>query len=437
MDTSALLFLFAGLAIGGLLAYIIASRKAQTDPEKTALEKERDALHASLSSARREVELHEKRIEELKGELQQSSQHLSEANVSAARAQTAREAVEKQIEAQRRDIAQMQEAFRKDFENLANKIFNEKTAAFNVQSRTSIDQVLEPLKVRLKDFQEKVEQTHKDSLVQATSLREEIKSLRDTGQRMSVEAENLTRALKNDSKVQGNWGEMILENILEASGLVKDREYFLQRNFSSEEGRRLQPDVMIQLPEDKWVIVDSKVSLTAYERYIAAEDEDARNLALKAHILSLRNHIKGLSSKSYQDAARGKNLDFILLFIPIEPAYLTALNADPTLFNDAYDRGIVMVCPSTLIASLKIIASTWKHEYQNKNALEIAQRGKLLLEKFVNFVEDMDKIGIHLERSSGAYADAMKKLKDGRGNLMDQAKKLEDLGIKTSKQIGD
>jgi len=282
-----------------------------------------------------------------------------------------------------------------------------------------------------------VEQTHKDSLVQATSLREEIKSLRDTGQRMSTEAENLTRALKNDSKVQGNWGEMILENILEASGLVKDREYFLQRNFSSDEGRRLQPDVMISLPDDKWVIVDSKVSLTAYERFIAAEDDDLRSRELKAHILSLRTHIKGLSAKSYQESAKGKNLDFILLFIPIEPAYLTALNADQTLFNEAYDKGIVMVCPSTLIASLKIIASTWKHEYQNKNALEIAQRGKLLLEKFVNFVEDMDKIGLHIERSSGAYADAMKKLRDGRGNLMDQARKLEELGIKTSKQIGE
>jgi DNA recombination protein RmuC len=272
--------------------------------------------------------------------------------------------------------------------------------------------------------------------MQATSLREEIKHLRETGQRMSREAENLTKALRNDNKVQGNWGEYILESILESSGLVKDREYFQQQSFTTEEGRRLQPDVMVKLPDDKWVIIDSKVALTAYDRYVNSEDQAEQQLQLKAHVNAIKTHIKGLSGKSYQDAANGKNLDFILMFIPIESAYLTALNAEPGIFNEAYDRGIVMVCPSTLIASLKIIASTWKHEYQNKNALEIAQRGKLLLEKFINFVEDMEKIGVHIDRTGSAYTDAMNKLKSGRGNLISQAQQLEELGIKTSKQIG-
>lgn len=424
--------IIAGLAVG----YIFALRKSNKSPELDQLRKIHEELGSAHASAQKQVQIQQQRLDELRVELDSLREAYQKESVRAAQLETGKAAVEKQIESQRADIQNMQEAFRKDFELLANKIFNEKTEKFNVQSRASIDVVLEPLKTKLKDFQDKVELTHKESLMQATSLREEIRHLRETGQKMSREAENLTKALKNDSKVQGDWGEMILESILEASGLVKDREYFMQQSFTNDEGRRLQPDVMIKLPDEKWVIVDSKVSLTAYERYVRSEDEKERDNELKAHILSLKTHIKGLSGKSYQDISNGKNLDFILMFIAIEPAYLTALNRDPSLFNEAYDKGIVMVCPSTLIASLKIIASTWKHEYQNKNALEIASRGKLLLEKFSNFVSDMEKIGLHITRTEGAYKDAMNKLKDGRGSLISQAQQLEDLGVKTSKQIG-
>lgn len=425
--------LIAGLAVG----YIFALSKSNKSPELDQLRKINEELGSAHASAQKQVQIQQQRLDELRTELDGLREVYQKESVRAAQLETGKAAVEKQIESQREDIQNMQETFRKDFELLANKIFNEKTEKFNVQSRASIDVVLEPLKHKLKDFQDKVELTHKESLMQATSLREEIKHLRETGQRMSREAENLTKALKNDSKVQGDWGEMILESILEASGLVKDREYFMQQSFTNEAGRRLQPDVMIKLPDDKWVIVDSKVSLTAYERYVRSEDDNERDNELKAHILSLKTHIRGLSGKSYQDISNGKNLDFILMFIAIEPAYLTALNRDPSLFNEAYDKGIVMVCPSTLIASLKIIASTWKHEYQNKNALEIANRGKLLLEKFSNFVSDMDKVGLHITRTEGAYKDAMNKLKDGRGSLISQAQQLEDLGVKTSKQIGN
>ncbi len=424
--------IIAGLAVG----YIFALRKGNKSPELDQLRKVHEELGSAHASAQKQVQIQQQRLDELRIELDALREAYQKESVRAAQLETGKAAVEKQIESQRADIQNMQETFRKDFELLANKIFNEKTEKFNVQSRASIDVVLEPLKTKLKDFQDKVELTHKESLMQATSLREEIRHLRETGQKMSREAENLTKALKNDSKVQGDWGEMILESILETSGLVKDREYFMQQSFTNDEGRRLQPDVMIKLPDEKWVIVDSKVSLTAYERYVRSEDEKERDNELKAHILSLKTHIKGLSGKSYQDISNGKNLDFILMFIAIEPAYLTALNRDPSLFNEAYDKGIVMVCPSTLIASLKIIASTWKHEYQNKNALEIASRGKLLLEKFSNFVSDMEKIGLHINRTEGAYKDAMNKLKDGRGSLISQAQQLEDLGVKTSKQIG-
>jgi DNA recombination protein RmuC len=228
---------------------------------------------------------------------------------------------------------------------------------------------------------------------------------------------------------------MILENILESSGLEKDRNYFTQQSYSTGEGRRLQPDVMIKLPENKWVVIDSKVSLNAYERFVNETDETLKSDALKAHMLSIRQHFKGLSGKGYNELADGKNLDFILMFVPIEPAYLIALHGDQSLFNEAFEKGIVMVSPSTLIASLKIIASTWKHEYQNRNALDIANRGKLLLEKFIGFTEDFLKIGEQLSRSDKAYQDALKKLRDGKGSLVTQAMQLEELGVKTSKKI--
>lgn len=435
MDTTFLVISILCAAGGLAVGYVIALRKMSRDPERERLRTEVESLRSEVASERSKSALRAESLESLKEEAEKWRGKASEESVRAARAETAQTASEKQSEALRKDITNMREAFRKDFELLANKIFTEKTEKFNTHSRETMDRVLEPLKVRLKEFQEKVETSHKESLMQATGLREELKHMRETGRRMSRETENLTKALKNDSKVQGNWGEMILESILEASGLQRDREYFLQQSYTTEAGRRLRPDVMIKLPDDKWVIVDSKVSLTAYERFAGAENDLTQKAELRAHITSLRSHIRDLSGKNYQEAAAGKNLDFILLFVPVEPAYLSALNADPAIFNEAYDKGIIMVCPSTLIASLKIIHSTWKHEYQNKNALEIARRGKLLLEKFINFAEDVDSIGTHLERTRKAYKDAVNKLRQGKGNLISQAKQLEELGIKTSKQL--
>jgi len=329
----------------------------------------------------------------------------------------------------------MQEKFTKDFKLIANQIFEEKTERFSRSSRDSIEQLLSPLKERLVSFEKRVEETHKDSLKETSSLKTELKTLREMSIKMTEEAESLTKALRNDTKVQGNWGEMILENILESSGLRKDQEYFLQQNFSTEEGRRFQPDVMIKLPDDKWVIIDSKVSLKAYDDFISEDNPHQKEKYLKGHLISIKNHFKGLSEKKYQEVASGKNLDFILMFVPIEPAYLMALQADNSLFNEAYEKGIVMVSPTTLIASLKIISTTWKHEYQNRNALEIAERGKLLFEKFVGFADDFEKIGVQIERTSSTYGDALKKLRDGRGSLVSQAQQLEQLGVRATKKI--
>lgn len=422
-------------ALASLLGYLIGIYRAKSTSRETELQKQVDTLGSELAVERNQLAGQRQLIAQMNEEVSVLRSEKEQEKILVSRLQAEKEHTEKQLTSHQAEVKTMQESFRKDFELLANRIFEEKSEKFGIQNKASLDQVLEPLKERLKSFQDKVEETHKDNIKETSSLRQEIKSLKETSQRMSAEAENLTRALKNDSKTQGNWGEMILESMLESSGLVKDREYFLQQSFTSEDGKRFQPDVMVKLPDDKWIIVDSKVSLTAYENFISAEDEVQRQIYLKQHLSSLRQHIKGLAGKDYQHVAKGKNLDFILMFIPIEPAYLTALNAEPGLFNEAYEKNIVLVCPTTLIASLKIIASTWKHENQNKNALEIAERGKALLEKFVNFAEDFEKIGEQIDRTGRLHSDAMKKLKSGRGSLVRQAEQLQELGVKAKKKL--
>jgi len=435
MGAETLLLTSGLIACAAVIGLFAGMHLAKRNDKSAELQRELDEYKAKLQSATEKNE-----------ELKVSGRELSEAMsglrdekenalILVSKLETEKANVQKQIEEQRADIQNMQEKFTKDFKLIANQIFEEKTDTFSKRSKESIDQLLSPLKERLVSFEKKVDETHKDSLKETSGLKAELKTLREMSSKMTEEAENLTKALRNDTKVQGNWGEMILENILESSGLRKDEEYFLQKNFSTDEGRRFQPDVMIKLPDDKWVIVDSKVSLKAYEDYISEDKVEKKDRHLKNHLLSLKNHIRGLSEKKYQEVASGKNLDFILMFVPIEPAYLIALQADHGLFNEAYDRGIVMVSPTTLIASLKIISTTWKHEYQNRNALEIAERGKLLLEKFVGFAEDFEKIGVQIDRTSATYRDAMKKLRDGRGSLVSQATQLEQLGIRANKKL--
>jgi DNA recombination protein RmuC len=419
------------LATGVFVGLYLAKRKDNAPQMLKELEEHKARLlsetekNEELREAGREINISMDRLRDEK----------EKALILVSKLEAEKSNVEKQIAEQRADIQTMQEQFTKDFKLIANQIFEEKTESFSKRSKESIDQLLSPLKERLVSFEKKVDETHKDNLRETSGLKAELKTLREMSSKMTEEAENLTKALRNDTKIQGNWGEMILENILEKSGLRKDEEYFLQQNFSTDEGRRFQPDVMIKLPDDKWVIVDSKVSLKAYEDFINEDEPKPKERHLKNHLISLKNHIKGLSEKKYQEVASGKNLDFILMFVPIEPAYLMALQADHSLFNEAYDRGIVMVSPTTLIASLKIIQTTWKHEYQNRNALEIADRGKLLLEKFVGFAEDFEKIGVQIDRTSATYSDALKKLRDGRGSLVSQAKQLEQLGVRATKKL--
>jgi len=427
-----LLGFFGGLSI----ALILANNRKKMENRKLS-EVEKNLQESRISESEKEKELSILRETLRKEEAHNSDlqKNLTEQSNEYA---TARETIKnllERLDGQKKELEEMKEQFKIEFENLAQKIFDEKSEKFAKQNKTSLDLLLDPLKERLSEFQKKVEETHINNVRQNTGLREELKNIKELSQLMTNEASNLTKALKNDSKTQGNWGEMILESILEGSGLTKDQEYFVQQSYTDNTGRRLQPDVEIKLPEDKWIVVDSKVSLTAYERYHSEENEIEKQKFLKEHLKSLRVHFRALSEKRYNQLSDGKKLDFTLMFVPVEPAYLIALNEDQKLFNEAYERGIVMVSPSTLIASLKIIAATWKHEKQNKNAQEIAERGKLLLEKFINFTEDFEKVGDQINRTERVYNDAMSKLKSGRGNLVSQSHKLIELGVKTDKQF--
>jgi len=336
---------------------------------------------------------------------------------------------------QKSEIEELQQKFTKEFENLANKIFKEKTDEFSKQSKTNLQEILNPLKDRIIEFQSKVEETNKESIDRFASLRQQLSMLKDMNQQITQEAKNLTDALKGQSKTQGNWGEFILESILEKSGLVKGREYVVQESLTSESGRRYQPDVIIKLPENKSIVIDSKVSLVAYEKFISSEEEHQKQLALREHINSIRSHIKILSSKNYQNLYQLESLDFVLMFMPIEPAFALAVQNDQSIFNDAFEMNIVIVSPSTLLATLRTISSIWRQENQNRNALEIARQAGSLYDKFVNFYNDLIDVGKKMDSAKDSYENAMKKIHDGRGNLISGVEKIKELGAKASKSL--
>jgi len=320
------------------------------------------------------------------------------------------------------------------FKSLANNIFEEKTERFDKKSKVTLDGALNPIKEQLADFKKKVEDVYDKESKERVSLLHELGHLKTLNQQMSKDALNLTNALKGDNKAQGNWGEVILERVLEESGLHKGREYDTQVSLQSEQGRS-QPDVVVHLPENKDLVIDSKVSLVDYERYCNHEDEATRKQALKDHVTSVRNHIKGLSIKNYEGLEGIRTLDFVLIFIPIESAFMAAFEHDQAMFRDAYEKNIIVVGPTTLLATLRTIQSIWRYERQNKNAEEIARQAGAMHDKLVGFIHDMDKISIQLKRATEAHGDAMNKLSTGKGNLVTSTKRLEKLGAKVKKSM--
>jgi len=326
----------------------------------------------------------------------------------------------------------------KEFELLAQRILEEKSKKFTELNQSKMTDILMPFQEAMKAFKERVEQTEKDSIGRHHALKEQLTELQKLNRRLSEDALNLTKALKGDSKTQGIWGETILNRLLEKSGLEKGREYFVQQSFKAVEGtnrQRVQPDVIIQLPDQKNLVIDAKVSLTAYERYINADDEKQQEAFLKQHLTSLKAHINGLAKKSYDELLQGESPEFILMFIAVEPAFSLALKEDPELYNYAFERNIVMVTPSTLLATLKIVDNMWRNEKQRKNAIEIATRAGALYDKFHSFIVDMEQIGHKLSSAQQTYSTAMNKLQTGKGNLISRVQKLKELGAKAKKQL--
>lgn len=346
------------------------------------------------------------------------------------------------LESQKEEIAKMQEIAKVEFQNLANKILEEKTEKFTEQNQQNLKSILEPFQEKIAELKNKVSETYDKEAKERFSLGEKVKELAQLNQQISEDAKKLTRALKGESKTQGNWGEMILESILEKSGLVKGREYFLEHQLKDEDnkalfsefsGKKMRPDAVVKYPDERNVIIDSKVSLTAFTELVDETDPEVYHIKSNQHLASVKNHIVQLSQKAYDDY--GKSLDFVMMFIPSEPAYIAAMQTDQNLWNFAYERRILLLNPSNLITSLKLIADLWKREYQNRNAIEIAERGAKLYDKFVGFVENLEKVGKNIDQAKASYTDAYKQLYDGRDNLIAQTQKMKSLGIKNKKEL--
>lgn len=367
--------------------------------------------------------------------LNEKEQTILELNRQLAAGETELKNMQEKLQTQKQELESIQDKFRQEFKILANEILEEKSKKFTEHNRTRLEELLKPLGEKIRDFEKKVEETYDKEAQQRFSLKEEVKRLAELNQQVSRQTENLTLALKGDSKTQGSWGEVILENILEKSGLTKDREYYVQASFTLEDGKRLQPDVVVQYPGNRSLVIDSKVSLTAYERYVAAMDEKEKDQALKEHNQSLRNHIRELAVKNYQDIYQLNSLDFVMLFMPVEPAYLLAIHRDNELWQFAYEKRVLLISPTNLIAALKMVASLWQQEYQNRNAMEIAEQGGALYDKFVLLMEDLRQIGKKLDETQKAYHDSMNKIKEGKGNLIRKVEQIRELGAKAKKNL--
>lgn len=433
-----ILFLIIGLVIGFVIGWLIIKVKYAA----VISSEEADNLRNRINQLESDKARLEERENSLKDSNQKTSDELEKARAkvaellsSVSRMEENNNNLKDRLTEQKGEIEELQQRFTKEFENLANRIFEEKGNKFTEQNREKLNEILNPLKDKIADFEKKVEDSSKESIKGNASLREQLQMLKDLNQQVTQEARNLTEALKGQSKTQGNWGEFILESLLEKSGLVKGREYSVQESITTESGKRYQPDVIIKLPEEKSLVIDSKVSLVGYEKFVSSESEQEKQLALHEHLNSIRSHIKNLSAKNYQNLYKLESLDFVLMFMPIEPAFALAVQSDSSLFSDAFEMNIVIVSPSTLLATLRTIASIWRQENQNKNALEIARQSGALYDKFVGFVDDLVNIGKKIDDSKNSYVDAMKKLTDGSGNLVRRAEKIRLLGAKASKNL--
>ncbi|WP_370088725.1 DNA recombination protein RmuC [Ekhidna sp.] len=431
MEFSSLMFLVVGLVIGVPMGWLVFRvRNTQQVPESDELKIQ---LKLEMERSKKLAE----EFQQLNDELRREREEVIHLNNQNSTLKANYQNLQIRLEEQKGELGQLQEKFALEFKNLANEIFEEKSKKFTDQNKTNLHELLNPLGQKLTEFEKKVEQTNKESLERSTALREQIIGLRELNDRMTKEAENLTKALKGDVKMQGNWGEVILERILEKSGLEKDREYIVQETLHSEAGRRLRPDVIIKLPDNKNLVIDAKMSLVAYEKYMNEEDEVKKEQHLKDHIISVKAHVKGLAEKNYHQLFDGGSLDYVLMFVPIESAFALVVQHGGELYNEAHEKSIIIVSPATLVATLRTVSSIWKHEYQNRNALEIARQGGALYDKFKAFVDDLIEVGKSLDKSKQQYGQAMNKLVEGKDNLIRKTERLKELGSKTSKSMDE
>jgi DNA recombination protein RmuC len=427
------LALIVGILIGAAVSWLLLKLKQQK--VSNPFEAEANQLRADQAALQQSLQLRLDEINRLRDESLKLREETTTINKEASHWKASYQALQERLERQKQELEAVRERFNLEFREIAEKLLDEKSKKFTDSNKESIDQILKPLREKISEFEQKVDSTHKEGLLNNEALKQQLLSLKDLNAQMSRDAINLTRALKGENKTQGNWGEFILESVLEKSGLMKDREYFVQVSLTDEDGNRLQPDVVVNLPDEKAIVIDSKVSLNAYERYSSAEADVEIELAKKEHLMSVRNHLKGLSSKNYQKLHGLNSLDFVLLFIPIEPAFATAVQADPAIFQEAFDKNIVIVSPTTLLATLRTIASIWRQEHQNRNALEIAKKGGDMYDKFAAFADDLLKLGAQMDTSKKTYDEAMKKLSTGTGNLVKRAADLKKLGLNSGKNI--
>lgn len=413
--------IIVGSAVGWYLTRLKSVSATQHADSSLMLEQEKNkALCSQIAELKKELEIQREKVFDL--------------NNTLGAAEADYRNLQEKLQDQKKELETLNERFSVQFKNLANEIFEEKSRKFTEQNKNHLFDLLRPLGEKITEFEKKVEDTHKDNISRNSALREQLESLQKLNVQMTREAENLTRALRGDSKTQGAWGEFILESILEKSGLEKDREYFIQESFTTVEGR-LRPDVIIRLPEKKHVIIDSKVSLTAYNNFVNAESEEDKVVFLKSHISSIRQHMKSLGEKNYHKNLTESSLDFVIMFIPIEPAYILAIQREKLLYEEALERRIVFVSPTLLIPSLQLIKNTWKQEYQTRHVLDIATKAGDLYDKFVSFTDDLIVLGRHLETSKKYYEESMKKLSVGSGNLVRRVEDLKKLGAKASKSM--
>lgn len=413
------------LAIGGYLGILFTKLKSKSD--QSTLKERQNQMTLTIEELKQNLT----KIEAEREEIRREKEFLS---TELARRNTEYENLQQQNVKRDAEIEERQELLRKDFELLATKILDEKSEKFTLQNKENIKNILNPLQEKIKVFEEKVDLTQKESISMHSALKEQLLGLKDLNQQMTKEATNLTRALKGDSKMQGNWGELVLERVLEKSGLEKDREYFVQQNFTRDDGSRVLPDVVLNLPDGKKMIIDSKVSLTDYERLVNADDDDKATF-LKAHVNSIRRHVDQLSDKNYQDLYDIESPDFVLMFIPIEPAFAVVVNEDNSIYNKAFEKNIVIVTPSTLLATLRTIDSMWNNEKQQQNAIEIARQAGALYDKFEGLVSDLTGVGKKIDAAKNDYSSAMNKLVEGRGNLITSVEKLKKMGAKAKKAL--